>query len=337
MVVFLAGSLLLTFAEHSLAAEAPGRAGRTLVVASDGSGPYRSVQAAIDAVPAGNKELLTIHIKPGTYRERIALPRDKVRIRLIGEDALKTMLTFDLNARSLGLDNQPIGTMRSTSTVIWASDFVAENLTFANATPRDVAQALAMAANGDRQVFRHCRFLGWQDTLYVGAGRKYFEDCSIEGGVDFIFGPGTAVFKNCEIHSKRQGYVTAASTPREVARGFVFIDCRLTGANDLTPRTVYLGRPWRDYASVTFLHCTMGAHLRPEGWHNWQKPEREKTARYSEYGSIGPGATGERVGWSHQLKEGEAEAITLQAVLKGRDSWDPTSIHPARSVDRQRP
>jgi pectinesterase len=216
--------------------------------------------------------------------------------------------------------------MRTASTLLRANDFTAENITFANSTPRDVAQALALAANGDRQTFRRCRFLGWQDTLYLGDGRKYFEDCHVEGGVDFIFGPGTALFKNCEIHSKRHGYVTAASTPKDAPFGFVFVGCKLTAADDVKAGSVYLGRPWRDFGAATYLDCAMAAHVRPEGWHNWNQPAREKTARYAEHNSNGDGAAPKtRVSWSKQLTDEEAKAITVAAVLGGKDGWDPIS------------
>lgn len=315
----LTAALALLWPPPPVRAEGPPPADR--VVAADGSGDYRSIQAAIDA---GGTGPVTVRIKPGRYAERVTVPADRPGLRLVGEDAARTVLTFDLNARSAGPDGRPVGTRHSSSTTVLASDFVAEGLTFANDTPRDVAQALALAADGDRQVFRRCRFLGWQDTLYVGPGRKYFEDCYVEGGVDFIFGPGTAVFQSCEVRSKRHGYVTAASTPPDAAHGFVFLDCRLTAAADLADRSVYLGRPWRDHAAVTFLRCRMGPHVRPEGWSVWKGTERHRTARYAEADSRGPGAAPQaRVAWSRQLGADEARAVTRRAVLRGRDDWDP--------------
>jgi pectinesterase len=324
MVILLVTSTLLACAgAPSAAGPTPAKGRGLLVVAADGSGAYRSVQAAIDAVPANNTEPVTIHIKPGTYHERVEIPRDKPRVRLQGEEAARTVLTFNLHAKALGLDGRPLGTSRTSSTTVRANDFSAENLTFANATPRGVAQALALAARGDRQVFRRCRFVGWQDTLYLGEGRQYFEGCTIEGGVDFIFGPGTAVFLDCDIHSKQRGYVTAASTPQNVPYGFVFQRCRLTASAEVAARSVYLGRPWRDHASVYFLHSALGPHIRSEGWHNWNKVERERTARYGECGSSGPGAAPvARVAWARQLTAEETRAITVQAVLRGRDGWD---------------
>lgn len=331
MVVLLAVPVLFALGQNAAPAEAPVTEGRTLVVATDGSSPYRSVQAALDALPAGNAGPVTLRIQPGTYTERIVIPKDRPRLRLVGEDAARTMLTFNLNATSTDAGGRPVGTMRSTSTTVRANDFSAENLTFANTTPRDVAQAVALATTGDRQVFRRCRFLGWQDTLYLGAGRHYFEECYLEGGVDFIFGPGTAVFKNCEVRSKRHGYVTAASTPRDAAHGFVFVGCRLTAAAGLADQSVYLGRPWRDHASVTLVNCAMGSHIHAEGWSIWKGTERHQTARYAEYGSTGPGAVpAARVRWLRQLGEEEAKSLTVRAVLGGRDGWDPAAAKPKR-------
>lgn len=303
------------------------------VVASDGSAPYHSVQAALDAIPPGGRETVTIHIKPGTYVEQLTVAANKPPLRLVGEDAEKTILTFHLHANLPGPDGSPIGTGKSSSTFVLADNFTAENLTFANSTPRDVAQALVISCSGDRQIFRRCRFLGWQDTIYTHSGRLYFEDCYIEGGVDFIFGAATAVFKNCEVRSKRGGYLTAASTPETEPHGYVFIGCRLTADPEVKNGSVYLGRPWRDFASVVFLDCEMGAHIRPEGWDNWKNPAREKTARYAEHGSRGPGANpGGRVGWSKQLSDSEAKAITIPAVLGGKDGWNPMS--PGNSLNK---
>jgi pectinesterase len=201
-------------------------------------------------------------------------------------------------------------------------DFRAEDVTFENSAG-EVGQAVALRTTGDRAVFRRCRFLGWQDTLYTHDRRCYFEGCYIEGRVDFIFGRSTAVFNRCEIHSKNGGFVTAAATPQEAPYGYVFLDCRLTGEGE---EKAYLGRPWRPYAAVAYLRCEMGAHIRPEGWNNWGKAENEKTARFAEYQSTGPGAAPRRrVAWSHQLTADEANKYTVQSVLGGSDGWDPSA------------
>jgi pectinesterase len=294
-----------------------------LVVASDGSGQFATVQAAINAAPTGTSANPSIiRIKPGIYKELIYIQREKRFLHLMGEDAVNTVLTYNLNANLIGSDGKPIGTFRTPSTLIDADDLTAENLTFENSAG-PVGQALAVRIDGDRIVFRHCRFLGWQDTILANRGRHYFKDCYIAGGVDFIFGGATGLFDDCHIHCLRNGYITAASTPDNQPFGFVFRDCRITGESpDI--RT-YLGRPWRDFASVIFLNTEMSEVVRPEGWDNWRQPNREKTARYAEYNSFGAGANPQaRVRWARQLSEAEAKAITAAKVLGGRDGWNPT-------------
>ena len=296
-----------------------------IIVALDGSGNFKTVQEAIMSVPAATAESpVVIRIKPGTYRELIYLQREKRFFRLVGEDAARTVLTYNLNANIVGGDGKPIGTFRTPSTQVDADDFVAENITFENSAG-PVGQALAIRVDGDRAVFRNCRFLGWQDTILLNRGRQYFEDCYIEGHVDFIFGAATAWFERCHIHSLRDGYITAASTPSDQAFGFVFSHCKITGASGAK---TYLGRPWRAYSAVIFLNTEMSDVVRPEGWHNWNFPEREKTVRYAEFSSTGPGANPRaRVAWAKELRKSEARAITIKKVLGGADRWNPKSVN----------
>ncbi|PPT24504.1 pectinesterase family protein, partial [Xanthomonas arboricola] len=174
--------------------------------------------------------------------------------------------------------------------------------------------------DGDRAAFRNVRFLGYQDTLYLrGAKLSYFFDCYVEGTVDFVFGAGTALFENVQLHSLGDGYLTAASTPQESARGFVFRNARVTAASGVT--RVFLGRPWRPYASVSFIGSQLGAHILPEGWNNWGNTANEATARYSEYQSSGAGANpSRRVKWSRQLTAAQAAALDRNTIL---GSWRP--------------
>lgn len=293
-----------------------------LVVAADGSAKYKTVQEAVMAVPAGTADSpVVIRIKPGTYKELVYVQHEKRFFRLVGEDAAKTVITFDLNANLKGLDGKPIGTFRTPTVQIDADDFTAENITFENSAG-PVGQALAVRVDGDRVAFRNCRFLGWQDTVFLNRGRQYFEDCYIEGHVDFIFGAATAFFERCRINCLRDGYVTAASTPDNQPYGFVFSRCKINGASPAV--RAYLGRPWRAHSAVTFLNTEMSEVVRPEGWHNWNFPEREKTARYAEFGSSGPGAdAAARVPWARKLTKAEAKAITAEKVLGGADGWNP--------------
>ena len=266
--------------------------GTNLVVAADGSGQFKTVQEAVMAVPAGSAtNPVFIHIKPGVYKELIYVQSEKRFFHFVGEGAVKTVLTFDLNAKQIGLDGKPIGTFRTPSTLIDADDFTAENITFENfAGP--VGQALAIRVDGDRAVFKNCRFIGWQDTILLNRGRQYFENCYIAGHVDFIFGGATAFFEKCHIHCLRDGYITAASTPDNHRYGYVFSNCKITGEPGVK---TYLGRPWRPFAAVAFLNTDMSDVVRLEGWNNWRNPKNEQTARYAEYKSTGPAPIQARV------------------------------------------
>ncbi|HYP54122.1 MAG TPA: pectinesterase family protein [Pyrinomonadaceae bacterium] len=323
-LAFCCLTCLLFGVTHARAAETE------LVVASDGSAKYKTVQEAIMAVPAGRPDNpVVIRIKPGTYKELVYVQREKRFFRLVGEDPKTTVITYDLHANLKGHDGKPIGTFRTPTVTIDADDFTAENITFENSAG-PVGQALALRVDGDRATFRNCRFLGWQDTIFLNRGRQYFEDCYVAGHVDFIFGGSTAFFERCHIHALRDGYVTAASTEFDRPFGFVFSNCRLTAE---TPSVkTYLGRPWRAHSSVIFLNTEMSGAVRPEGWHNWNFPERERTARYAEFGSRGPGANaGARVRWARQLTKAEARRVTPQRVLGGLDGWNPTGRDPRRA------
>lgn len=199
--------------------------------------------------------------------------------------------------------------------------FYAENITFENSAG-PVGQAVACFVSADRAFFKNCRFLGFQDTLYTYGkqSRQYYEDCYIEGTVDFIFGWSTAVFNRCHIHSKRDGYVTAPSTDQGKKYGYVFYDCKLTASPEA--KKVYLSRPWRPYAQAVFVRCELGQHVLPEGWNNWGKKENEKTAFYAEYDSRGEGANPKaRAAFSHQLKT--LKGYEIETVLAGDDGWNP--------------
>ena len=296
-----------------------------LFVATDGSAPFKSVQAAIMSVPSGsNTNPVIIHLKPGVYKELVYLQREKRFFKLVGENATNTVLTFGLYASLTNYDGKPIGTFHTPSTTIDADDFTAENLTFENSAGA-VGQALAIRVDGDRASFRNCRFLGWQDTILLNRGRQCFENCYIAGAVDFIFGAATAWFEKCHINCLGSGYITAASTPADEPFGFVFAHCRIIGANPNVK--TFLGRPWRIYASTVYLDTEMSGVVRPEGWNDWKKPEAHATARYAEFNSAGPGASpATRSDWIKQLTRAEAEKITVEKVLGGTDGWNPVAI-----------
>ena len=294
-----------------------------LYVATDGSEQFTTVQSAIMSVPMGTRENpVIIHVAPGTYQELIYIQREKRFFKLVGENPTNTILSFNLHAGITNAEGKPIGTFKTPSTTIDADDFTAENLTFANSAG-PVGQALAIRVDGDRATFRNCKFLGWQDTILINRGRQYFESCYVEGHVDFIFGAATAWFEKCKIHSLRDGYLTAASTPVDVPFGYVFNRCQITSKPGVKS---FLGRPWRIYASTIFLNCEMADVIRPEGWNDWKKPESHATARYAEFNSTGDGASPtNRPDWVKQLSVDEAKKITVEKVLGGADGWNPTA------------
>jgi pectinesterase len=291
-----------------------------LYVAPDGSAPFKSVQAAIMAVPLGTRtNPVVIHIAPGVYKELIYIQREKRYFKLIGQSPTNTVLTFDLYAGITNAEGKPIGTFKTPSTTIDADDFTAENLTFENSAG-PIGQALAIRVDGDRAIFRNCRFLGWQDTILINRGRQYFENCYIAGHVDFIFGGATAWFEKCQIHALRGGYLTAASTPVDVPFGYVFNKCTITAEPGVK---TLLGRPWRAYASTIFLNCELSDAVKPEGWNDWGKTH--DTIRYAEFNSTGAGANPtNRVAWAKNLSSDEAKKITVERVLGGNDGWNPT-------------
>lgn len=281
-----------------------------IVVAKDGSGDFATIQDAINSVRDYTPEPKTIFIKNGRYYEKVVIPANKCDITLIGENAENTVITYNDHANI-----NKMGTFKTYTLKIEGNRITLKNLTVENNAPQ-LGQAVALHLEGHQIALWNCRLLGNQDTLFTGNENSshFFKDCYIEGTTDFIFGPSTAWFENCQLHSKKDSFVTAASTPQGKKHGYIFHKCRLT-AND-TIKKVYLGRPWRAYASVVFMNCVLGKHILPEGWHNWKDPEREKTARYSEYHNSGPGANRSgRVAWSKELTKKEAMEITIQDVF----------------------
>jgi pectinesterase len=291
------------------------------VVDQNSEGDFVTVQEAIDAIPHLRNNETRIFIRNGIYKEKLLLPSTKTNVTFIGEDVQSTILTFDDFASKKNIFGEDIGTSGSSSFYINGDGFKAENITFENSSG-PVGQAVATRIDADRAQFINCRFLGFQDTLYPHGerSRQYYKDCYIEGTTDFIFGWSTVVFEDCEIFSKEGGYyITAASTLQETPYGFVFVNCRLTGS--VPENSVYLGRPWRPFARTVFIGCELGKHIKPEGWHNWDKPEAEKTSFYGEYQSTGPGANPDvRVKWSYQLNEEDLQKYSLQKIFNG---WIP--------------
>jgi pectinesterase len=307
----------------------------SLTVAKDGSGNYKTIQEAVNAVRDLSQVQVKIFIKNGIYNEKLIVPSWKTNIALIGESEENTIIT---NGDYTGKDypgkdlsgKEKYMTFTTYTVLVQGNDFTAEHLTIQN-TAGPVGQAVALHVEGDRVRIRNCRLLGHQDTLYVGTekSRQYYQDCYIEGTTDFIFGEATVVFKACTIKSLANSYVTAAATTPHQKFGLVLMNCKLMADSAVTK--VYLGRPWRPYARTTFIHCELGKHILPQGWDPWKGdamfPDKEKTTTYAEFGSVGAGASKtSRVVWSKQLSESEAKSFTLKNILGGSDDWNPLSV-----------
>ena len=331
------------FADTDTAPEMAGNAppvDKALYVAKDGTAEYTTIQSAVDAAPEGGAEII---VGPGTYREVLTIAKSHITLRSAREDARETVVVNDRSAGTSG------GTLHSATVNVTGDDFFAENITFQNDFNRTHpqlpagSQALALLVRGDRAEFHNVRLLGNQDTVFAGSrdckdgdtacepARQYFSDCYVEGNVDFIFGDGKAVFDHCEIHSTPHhgGFVTAQSKhfPGEDS-GFVLNRCTLTGDQAETG-AVYLGRPWRPYATVVVLSTEMGPHIDAAGWSEWHPGETHslETALFAEYGSTGPGANrAARDSHTKFLTAEQTQQYAPAVFLRGKDKWTPATL-----------
>ena len=286
-------------------------------VAKDGSGDFKFIQDAIDAMRAYPLAPITLYIKNGVYNEKIDLPANNTDVTFIGESVDKTIINFnDYSGRG------KIHTFTSYTAKISGNRFRAESITFMNSAG-PVGQALALYVDADKAVFKNCRFIGNQDTIFAAgeSSRQYFTDCYIEGTTDFIFGPATTLFQHCTIRCKANSFITAANTPKDKKVGFVFMDCSVTA--DSVVNKLFLGRPWRGYAKTVFIHCDLPKQIVAAGWDNWSNPENEKTTFYAEYKNTGEGSNvSGRAGWSHQLSDKEAKGYTIEGIFNNGNVID---------------
>jgi pectinesterase len=323
------GKTLLFFLMYTLLISiSSGYAQYDIVVAKDGSGNYTTVQAAVNAAPSNSSTRTTIYIKNGSYYEVITVPTNKTNLTFIGQSNTGTVLTYDNYASKINpATGQAYGTSGSASTFINGAGFYALNIAFANSAG-PVGQAVAVRSTADKVIFKNCRFLGNQDTYYAHSGRSYHEGCYFEGTTDFIFGGAISFFENCDIYSKGGTSLTAANTAQHIAYGYVFNNCRITGAGTAITD---LGRPWGPYASVTFRNTSMSAAIKAAGWNDWGNAANQATARFNEYSNSGSGyVPASRPSWVHILNSTQAAPYTMLNVLKANsanpqvtDNWNP--------------
>jgi len=314
-IVLLINTLLLSV--HAKATD-------TLFVSAKVKGNYRTVQEAVNHVPAYNKQSLVIFVRNGFYREKLLIDSSKTNLKLIGESADSVIIGYNDHAGKVKLPNDTINTRNSYSVLICPFGFIAENITFCNDAGFTAGQAVAAEVRSDHSIFLHCRFTGYQDVLFVNADQalQYYKDCTIEGTTDFIFGSATCYFEHCYIYCKKNSHITAASTPENSMYGFVFHECRIMGDSSL--HQVSLGRPWRPFAKVAYIDCYLDAIIRPAGWSVWNNTDHHLTSYFAEYHSNGPGANdGARFAWCHILQERDVEHYSPENVL---GKWG-TNLH----------
>ena len=321
------------------------------VVARDGSGDFTSVQQAVDALPVCSDTPNILVLRMGEYPERVVV--DKSDVRIVGEARDRTVITASACAKDLDADGKEKGTFLSATVIVTGDRVEIESLTIRNdaGDGREVGQAVALYAAGDRGAFRNIRLIAHQDTLFCGPlmekvvkdiqgrrgraqvvesvgdcpptfAREYFENCYIQGDVDFIFGPYRCWFESCTLFMNgRGGWYTAANTPESQPHGFVFSKCRLTG--ECEDGKAYLGRPWRKYARTAFVYCEMDAHVASQGFADWNE-EKPVTWRYQEYGTVGERSDlSQRHPSEKRLTEAEAGQLTIARVIGGGDLWRP--------------
>lgn len=323
-----------------------------ITVSKDDRGDYKTIKEALDAIPNDNKTLVKIFIYNGKYKEKLLI--NKPFLTIEGESSEGTIITFSDYATMRMPDGELRGTFRTSTVMIDTHDVNVKNITICNEAGPGylVGQAIALYVDGNNLEFEQCRILGNQDTLFTGPlpntplidkgfagpkehaprinGKQYFKKCYIEGNIDFIFGGATAYFDNCEIFTKNvskieevenetcvKGYVTAASTPEGQGYGYVFNECKFT--SDCLAKTVYLGRPWRNYAKVVLIRCQLGDHIKEEGWCDWNKEDAHGTVFFAEYESWGKGAEDSLLGrvlWSKQLTKEEVHEYSREKVYQ---------------------
>jgi pectin methylesterase-like acyl-CoA thioesterase len=283
---------------------------------------FSTVQAALNSLSKTNTTPTQVRIAPGTYKEKLRVEVPNITLCGQAGKASSTILTFSDNANTSNGNGGTLGTTGGASTTLTSSDVSVENITFANSTPLGGSQAVALLVNGDKVQFRGCRFLSFQDTLYVRKARQYFRDCYVEGTVDYIFGDATAVFDDCTAHNVGGGTaVTAPNTAESMAYGLVFLGGQLTAASGVQAGSMALGRNWGAYGAAAFLRTALGPHISGVGWVKMGENTLD-TARFSEYQNTGAGAaTGSRAAQANQLTAQQASNYTVEKVLGG---WVPS-------------
>ena len=306
-----------------------------ITVSKNNNGDFSSISEALLAVGQDGAD---IYISEGEYFERLVIDKPNIRFFGLGKNNSEVVINNNYYAKMLDNNNQEIGTFKTATVQVTpeAEGFEAHNLTFENSAGSGmlVGQAVALYLDCDKAVIENCRLVAYQDTLLTAPyfleieknpsvkRRQFFKDCLIIGDVDFIFGGAVACFWNCEIYSRDRkmpvnGYLTAACTSEALKYGYVFYNCKLTAQEGIEEGSVYLGRPWREYAKTVFISCEIGKHINKDLYSVWNDTDRHKSCYYAVYNCNNSDGI---IDWAHQLSDEEAKEYTLENVFEG---WLP--------------
>lgn len=300
------------------------------VVAKDGSGQFKTIQAALDAYPKNLQGRYAIYVKAGVYDEYITIDKTKKNILMYGDGITKTIIT--------GKKSYTGGwkTMRSATFSVVGDGFICKGITFENTAGPQGHQAVALRVQADRSAFLDCAMHGYQDTLYVHAHRQFYRNCEISGTVDFIFGYSTTLIQNSKIIVRKpdpsqQNIVVADGTAeKNMPTGIVLQNCEIVPEAALFPERFkfrsYLARPWKDYSRAIFLENVIGDFINPDGWLPWSGELYLRTCYFAEFANTGPGAnTAKRLKWGKGvLTKADATRYTAAQWLQA-NTWLPAT------------
>jgi pectinesterase len=228
-----------------------------ITVASDPTGDFTTIQAAIDAIPQNNSSRKVIFIKRGTYPARIKITRNF--ITLLGEERHNTRIEYAIRAEDFQKAPDAIG---RAVVNIEASDVTLQNLTVENTQPQTGPHAFAIHGEKlSRLIVRDC------DILSLGAdtfapwnkeGMSFVKNCLIKGGVDFLCPRGWCFMEDCSLFEVIRHAALWHDGRKDHDMKFVIRNCKFDGVKDF-----FLGRRHHD-AQFYLLDCTFSDNMSDE-------------------------------------------------------------------------
>nr|PNR54392.1 hypothetical protein PHYPA_008069 [Physcomitrium patens] len=302
---------------------------KKVVVSQDGKGDFKTINEALDSIPLKSTHRTIIHIRAGVYKEKIVINETKHYITFLGDGMNKTVITWNDTAGDFDDQDVLLKTYRSATVGISSEWFIAKGVTFVNTAPSPPAgailrQAVALRVTGDRAAFYNCSFYGYQDTLYDHRGRHYFENCYIQGSIDFIFGNGRSLYRSCKLHVVADTFGSLTAQKRNETKmhtGFSFVDCHVDGTG-----IIYLGRAWGNFSRTVYSYTYFSDIIYGPGWSDFGFPQRQQQVLFGQYHCYGPGASSpERVPWAKYLSPEEVKPFLSVGFINGK-KWLPHYI-----------